>query len=183
MERTMDASSTQVDLMSADLLAGQLAELYGTYSHLQMLEGRDGNGPLDHEALPIPVALLEAAVEIKRGRVSKELDAVRLLLRMLWQAYDAGGTSVGRSFEARVVETAMMLMGAPQAPVDVSRQGIDLLKRCEDRAYDITRVALNGDEWDAAVLKFRAAHERRIEADSDVRAQTERAAGDVIRPA
>jgi hypothetical protein len=153
--------STQTDLMSADLLAGQLAELYGTYSHLQMLCGRDGNGPLDHEALPIPVSLLESAVEIKKGRVSKELDAVRLLLRLLWQAYDAGGTSVGRSFEARVVEATMMLIGSPQSSIDVSTQGMDLLKRCEERAYEISRVAQNGDEWDAAVRNFRAAHERR----------------------
>lgn len=155
--------STQTDLMSADLLAGQLAELHGTYAHLQMLDGHDGNGPLDQVALPIPVALLEAAVVIKCGRVSKELDAVRLLLRLLWQAYDAGGTSVGRSFEARIVEAAMMLVGSPQSSIDVSTRGMDLLKRCEDRAYEITRVAQNGDEWDAAVIKFRAAHERRRE--------------------
>ncbi|HIH2744902.1 TPA: hypothetical protein ACYLN4_000568 [Burkholderia lata] len=149
--------------MSVDMLVSQLSALHETYAHLQRLEGGDGNGPLDKEALPVPVALLEGAVDIRQGRVSKELDAVRLLLRLLWQGYDAGGTSCGRSFDARIVEAAMMLLGQPVAPVDVSRDGMQLIQQCEDRAYELTRVAQNGDEWDAAVRDFHAAHERRGE--------------------
>lgn len=152
-----------MDAMSVDMLVSQLSALHETYAHLQRLEGGSGNGPLDKEALPVPVALLEGAVDIQKGRVSKELDAVRLLLRLLWQGYDAGGTSCGRSFDARIVEAAMMLLGQPVATVDVSRDGMQLVQQCEDRAYELTRVAQNGDEWNAAVRDFRAAHERREE--------------------
>lgn len=156
-------TAPKMDSMSLDLLVSQLSALHETYAHLQRLEGDDGKGPLDKEALPVPVAILEGATEIRLGRVSKELDAVRLLLRLLWQGYDAGGTSCGRSFDARIVEAAMMLLGQPVAAVDVSRNGMQLVQQCEDRAYELTRVAQNGDEWDAAVRDFRAAHERREE--------------------
>lgn len=151
------------DKMSVDLLISQLAELHQHYAHLQMLDGHNGSGPLDKEALPVPVIVLERAADIRLGRISKELDAVRLLLRLLWQGYDAGGTSVGRSFDARIVEAAMMLLGQPVARFDVSRGGMELVKHCEDRAYEITHIAQNGAEWDAAVQDFRAAHVRRQE--------------------
>jgi len=80
---------------------------------------------------------------------------------MLWQSYDAGGVSVGRSYQARIVEAAMMLVGAPSSQADVSVRGMDILKQCEDRAYDITRIAQNGDEWDQAVGEFHAVYEQR----------------------
>ncbi|MFP3637888.1 hypothetical protein [Paraburkholderia sp. SIMBA_054] len=151
------------DRMSADLLISQLAELHHHYEHLQMLDGQNGDGPLDKEALPVPAIVLERAADIRSGRISKELDAVRLLLRLLWQGYDAGGTSCGRSFDARIVEAAIMLLGQPVAQFDVSRGGMELVQHCEDRAYEITRVAQIGEQWDAAVRRFRDAQERRHE--------------------
>lgn len=155
------------DAMNADLLAGQLAALYETYKHeSRMTAGYGHPGPLSFEALPVPVALLEASVAVKENRVSRELDAVRLLLRMLWQMYDAGGISSGRSLQARIVEATMMLVGPPTSGFASVGDGqvMQVLKQCEDHAYEISRVARNGDEWDAASKRFRAACEQRDKA-------------------
>lgn len=37
----------------------------------------------------------------------------RTLLAALWQKYDAGGTSMGRSHEAVLLEAAIALLGSP----------------------------------------------------------------------
>jgi hypothetical protein len=152
------------DPMNADLLAGQLAGLYETYKHeSRMTAGYGHAGPLAFDALPVPVALLEAAVAVKENRASKELDAVRLLLRMLWQMYDAGGISSGRSVQARIVEATMMLVGPPTSGFASvgDAQVMHVLKQCEDHAYELTCVARSGDEWEAASARFRAACEQR----------------------
>ena len=149
--------------MTADLLIAQLAQLHATYAHEQTFAAHYGQpGPLDGDAVPVPSELLEAAVAAKEDRTSPELDAVRALLRILWQAYDAGGHSIGRSFEARVVETAMMLMGPPSSRIpDVSVSAPDILRQCEERAYRLSQVSHDSQEWAAASEIYRAAFERR----------------------
>lgn len=153
-----------MDTMSAELLIGQLAALQETYSHEQQF-ARDyrNHGPLDGTAVPVPVGLLEAAVAARDGRTSVELDAVRGLLRLLWQAYDAGGHSVGRSWEARVVEAAMMLVGPPSARTATLLEGDapSLLRQCEARAYELSRISRDSEEWAACAASYQAAHERR----------------------
>lgn len=150
--------------MSAELLIGQLAALHGTYSHEQAL-ARDysNSGPFDGTAVPVPVGLLEAAVAAQNGRTSVELDAVRGLLRLLWQAYDAGGHSVGRSWEARIVEAAMMLVGPPAAGTAALLEGNapGLLRQCEERAYELSHISRDSEEWAASAARYQAAHERR----------------------
>ena len=60
----------------------------------------------------------------------------RTLLTLLWRKYDAGGTSMGRSYEAVLLEAAMDLLG-PTDESDVSRldamQAGDLVN--ETRTY------------------------------------------------
>jgi len=153
-----------MDTMSAELLIGQLAALHETYSHEQQFARDYSNaGPLDGAALPVPVGLLQAAVAARDGRTSVELDAVRGLLRLLWQAYDAGGHSVGRSWEARVVEAVMMLVGPPSARTAALLEGDapGLLRQCEERAYELSRISRDSEEWAVNAARYQAAHERR----------------------
>lgn len=60
----------------------------------------------------------------------------RTLLSLLWRKYDAGGISMGRSYESVLLEAAMDLLG-PSDEADVSRldamQSADLLN--ETRSY------------------------------------------------
>ena len=44
----------------------------------------------------------------------------RTLLTLLWRKYDAGGISMGRSYEAVILEAAMDLLGPPDTK-DVQR--------------------------------------------------------------
>ncbi|KWU19125.1 hypothetical protein [Burkholderia cenocepacia] len=160
-----------MDHMSADLLISQLAALHGTYAHEQKLATEYGNaGPLDGAAVPVPTELLEAAVAAREDRTSRQLDAVRALLRILWQGYDAGGHSVGRSFEARVVETAMMLVGPPSSHIpDVSTNAVEIVRQCEARAYALSQIERDSSEWASASERFRASYDHRqslLESDS-----------------
>ena len=60
----------------------------------------------------------------------------RTLLTLLWRKYDAGGISMGRSYDAVLLEAAMDLLGPPDE-ADVSRldamQSGDLVN--ETRSY------------------------------------------------
>lgn len=153
-----------MDIKSVDVLISQLADLYAAYRHEgEMSAGYGHPGPLEHEALPTPVALLEAAVAVKAGRPSREMDAVRVLLRILWQMYDAGGTSMGRSVQARIVEVAMILAGPASSGFAAIEPPLfpEVIRQCEEHAYEVTRVARNGDAWDEATARFRAAVDHR----------------------
>ena len=60
-----------------------------------------------------------------------ERERARTLLTLLWQKYDAGGISMGRSYEAVVLEAAMELLGPTTE--DISRDHGDIMD--ETRTY------------------------------------------------
>jgi hypothetical protein len=150
-----------MDKMSVDMLIAQLAETYSRYEREQEFSAQCGHkGPLDEEMLPVPVALLRAAAAARGDGTSEELDAVRALLRQLWQLYDSGGHSMGRSVQARIVEVAMQLVGHPSVGAAALNQ-YELLHQCEERAYQLSLTARTPEEWQASGEAFRAAYEHR----------------------
>jgi len=60
-----------------------------------------------------------------------ELERSKTLLTFLWQKYDAGGISMGRSYEAVVLEAVMELLGPSSE--DLSRDHGDIMD--ETRSY------------------------------------------------
>lgn len=66
-----------------------------------------------------------------------EIERVKTLLVMLWQKYDAGGISMGRSWEAVVLEAAIELIGPPTE--DMSRCHGEILD--ETRSYLSSKMA------------------------------------------
>ena len=57
----------------------------------------------------------------------QDIKKARTLLRLLWQHFDAGGESCGRSFDADILETAMEYLGESDSEQD---------KFCDDDAFE-----------------------------------------------
>ena len=71
----------------------------------------------------------------------RDLELARGLLRKLWQSYDTGGQSHGRSRDAALLEAAMDLMGPATGAACRwgDRDETGMLKFAQDRARDIRR--------------------------------------------
>ena len=77
-----------------------------------------------------------------------DMEVARALMRLLYQQYDAGGISMGRSFRSGVLETAMGLVGqTPRELAELSDdQPREFLLACMDLESERRRERIKKDD-------------------------------------
>jgi len=77
-----------------------------------------------------------------------DIELSRLILRKMWQIHDAGGISMGRSQENKLLEAVLELIPLPKKVLLDKFSQKELLKEADRRRYEKTKhIVEKGYDW------------------------------------